>query len=47
LDGVLVYFFHALGVFIFSGRSAIKEQMIEKEMKKKTLKEQFFQKNKN
>ena len=26
--------FHALGVFVFSGGSAIKEQMIEKEMKK-------------
>ena len=28
-------FFHALGVFVFSRRSAITEQMIEKEMKKK------------
>ena len=26
-------FFHALGVFVFSGRSTITEQMIEKEMK--------------
>ena len=33
-------FFHALGVFVFSGGSAIKEQMIEKEMKKETLKKQ-------
>ena len=31
-------FFHALGVFIFSGGSAIKEQMVEKEMKKEALK---------
>jgi hypothetical protein len=27
-------FFHAMGVFVFTGKSAIKEQMIEKEMKK-------------
>ena len=27
-------FFHGMGVFVFSGRSAIKERMIEKEMKK-------------
>jgi len=33
-------FFHALGVFVFSGRSAITEQMIEKEMKKEDLKKQ-------
>ena len=33
-------FFHALGVFVFSGRSAITEQMIEKEMKKEALKKQ-------
>ena len=33
-------FFHALGVFLFSGGSAIKEQMIEKEMKKEALKKQ-------
>jgi hypothetical protein len=26
--------FHALGVFVFSGGSAIKQQMIEREMKK-------------
>lgn len=31
-------FFHALGVFVFSGGSAIKEQMIKKEMKKEPLK---------
>jgi len=33
-------FFHALGVFVFSGGSAIKEQMIEKEMQKGALKKQ-------
>ena len=33
-------FFHALGVFVFHGRSAITEQMIEKEMKKEALKKQ-------
>ena len=33
-------FFHALGVFVFSGGSAIKEQMIEKEMKKEASKKQ-------
>ena len=33
-------FFHALGVFVFSGGSAIKEQMIQKEMKKEALKKQ-------
>jgi len=33
-------FFHALGVFVFSGGSAIKEQMIEKEMKKDISKRQ-------
>jgi hypothetical protein len=27
-------FFHGLGVFVFSGGSALKERMIEKEMKK-------------
>ena len=31
-------FFHALGVFVFSGGSAVKEQMIQKEMKKESLK---------
>ena len=31
-------FFHALGVFVFSGRSVITEQMIQKEMKKDALK---------
>jgi len=31
-------FFHALTVFVFSGGSAIKEQMIEKEIKKEALK---------
>jgi len=34
----IALFFHALGTFVFSGRSAIKEMMIEKEMKKETLK---------
>jgi 2TM domain len=29
--------FHALGVFVFSERSAITEQMIEKEMKKEAM----------
>jgi hypothetical protein len=33
-------FFHALGVFVFSGGSAIKEEMIQKEIKKETLKKQ-------
>ena len=33
-------FFHALGVFAFTGRSSIKERMIEKEMKKEALKKQ-------
>ncbi len=33
-------FIHALGVFVFSGGSAIKEQMIEKEMKNETMKKQ-------
>jgi hypothetical protein len=32
--------FHALGVFVFYGRSSIKEKMIEKEMNKETLKKQ-------
>ena len=31
---------HALGVFVFTGGSTIKEQMIEKEMKKEALKKQ-------
>jgi hypothetical protein len=31
-------FFHALGVFVFSGGGAIKERMIEKEMKREALK---------
>jgi hypothetical protein len=31
---------HALGVFVFTGGSAIKEQMIEKEMEKEALKKQ-------
>jgi energy-coupling factor transporter transmembrane protein EcfT len=31
-------FFHAMGVFVFSGGSVIKEKMIEKEMKKQSLK---------
>lgn len=34
----IALFFHALGVFVFSGGSAIKEQMIQKEMKKETFK---------
>ncbi len=33
-------FFHALGVFVFSGGSAIKDRMIETEMKKEDLKKQ-------
>ncbi len=33
-------FFNALGVFVFSGRSTIKEHMIEEEMKKEDLKKQ-------
>ena len=33
-------FFHALGAFVFSGGSVIKERMIEKEMKKEALKKQ-------
>ena len=33
-------FFHALGVFVFPGRLAITEQMIEKEMKKEELDKQ-------
>jgi len=33
-------FFHAMGVFVFSGGSALKERMIEKEMKKEALKKQ-------
>ena len=33
-------FFHALGVFVFTGRSSIKERMIEKEMEKEALKKQ-------
>ncbi len=33
-------FLHGLRVFVFSGGSAIKEQMIEKEMKKEELKRQ-------
>jgi hypothetical protein len=33
-------FFHAMGVFVFTGKSAIKEQMIEKEIKKEALKKQ-------
>jgi hypothetical protein len=33
-------FFNALGVFVFSEKSAITEQMIEKEMKKEALKKQ-------
>jgi len=33
-------FFHALGVFVFSGGSTIKDQMIKKEMEKEALKKQ-------
>jgi len=33
-------FFHALAIFVFSGESAIKEQMIKKEMKKDGPKKQ-------
>ena len=33
-------FFHALGVFVFPGGSAIKERMVQKEMKKEDLKKQ-------
>ena len=33
-------FFHAIGTFVFSGRSVIKERMIEKEMKKEAIKRQ-------
>jgi len=36
----IAVFFHALGVFVFSGGAAIKERMIEKEMKKEALKKQ-------
>ena len=32
--------FHALGVFVFSGQSGIKERMIEREMRKEALKKQ-------
>jgi len=31
-------FFHALGVFVFSGKSLVTEEMIQKEMKKEALK---------
>ena len=31
-------FFHALGVFVFSGRSSVTEKMIEKEMMREDLK---------
>jgi len=30
-------FFHGLGVFVFSGRSPLKEEMIKKEMAKESL----------
>lgn len=33
-------FFHALGVFVFSGESAIKEQMFQKELEKGDFKKQ-------
>ena len=33
-------FFHGIGTFFFSGRSVIKERMIEKEMKKEAIKRQ-------
>jgi len=31
-------FFHGMGVFVFSGRSAVTEKMIEKEMEREALK---------
>ena len=34
-------FFHAIGTFVFSGRSVIEERMIEKEMKKEAIKKQW------
>ena len=33
-------FFHAMGIFVFTGKSAIKEQMIEKEIMKESQKKQ-------
>ena len=33
-------FFHGLGVFVFSGGSAVKERMIEKEIKKDATRKQ-------
>jgi hypothetical protein len=30
-------FFHGLGVFVFSGRSSVKEKMIQQEMEKQAL----------
>ena len=34
-------FFHALGVFVFSGGASVKEKMIEKEMEREALKKQL------
>jgi hypothetical protein len=36
-------FFHAFGVFAFSKGLSLKERMIEKELKKKTLKKQHLE----
>lgn len=33
-------FFHGMGVFVFSGRSAVTEKMIKKEMEQNSLKRQ-------
>lgn len=33
-------FFHGMGVFVFSGRSAITEKMIKKELEREALKRQ-------
>jgi hypothetical protein len=33
-------FFHAMGVFVFTGKSAIKEKMIEKEIMREAQKKQ-------
>jgi membrane protein YdbS with pleckstrin-like domain len=33
-------FFHGMGVFVFSGGSAVTEKMIEKEMEREALKKQ-------
>jgi hypothetical protein len=36
----IAVFFHGLGVFVFSGGSAVKERMIEKEIKKDATRKQ-------